>query len=166
MHATPLEKSHHEIDRTQTMVIPNGFSHQLPAVLEVPAVLLLSVLLISGLRLPPGADDGLVIPLVRLGLRILFVKLACRLLPVAPPIPASASRSKNSDHSSARLSFVALAGLSGMKSVLSEGVLGVRLNGEMGNLRLPLAKDPCRTRPACSFCSSLQLSNAAMSWRI
>lgn len=124
----------------------------------------LSFLVNSGLCLPKAPSIGLII-LVVLGDRRLFAVLPLRLLPIPPALPASASRSRNSDQSSARLSLPVPAGLSAMKSVESEGVLGVRRKGETGSLRLPLAKDPCRSRPAFSFSSSVHPNSAAMSCR-
>lgn len=51
-----------------------------------------------------------------------------------------------------------------MGSLPSEGVLGVRLNGDWGNLKLPVVfTEPGRARPACSLCSSVHASSAAMS---
>jgi hypothetical protein len=77
--------------------------------------------------------------------------------------PSSALRSRNPVHRSASDSLV--AGGSLKNSVDSEGVLGVRWNGDMGKRRL-LLDVPGRARPACSFCSSVQLRSAAINWRI
>jgi len=50
-------------------------------------------------------------------------------------------------------------------SVDNVGVLGVRWNGDMGRRKLPLVP-PGLASPACSFCSSVQLSSAAINCRI
>jgi len=57
------------------------------------------------------------------------------------------------------------AGDSVKNSVDNEGVLGVRWNGDMGKRKL-LFDAPGLARPACSFCSSVQLSSAAINCRI
>ena len=77
--------------------------------------------------------------------------------------PSSALRSRNPVQRSANDSL--LAGGSVKNSVDNDGVLGVRWNGDTGNLRV-LPDVPGRARPACSFCSSVQLSSAAINWRI
>ena len=70
--------------------------------------------------------------------------------------PSSALLSRNPAHNSASVSFpVPAEDGSVMNSVLSDAVLGVRLNGESGSLR-ELEAVPGRARPACSRCSSLQ----------
>jgi hypothetical protein len=79
-------------------------------------------------------------------------------------LPSSACRSRNPVHSSARDSLFA-DDVSGKNSLESEGVLGVRWNGDMGIRRLWF-EAPGLARPACSFCSSVQFRIAAMSWRI
>lgn len=55
--------------------------------------------------------------------------------------------------------------VSGKNSEDSEGVLGVRWNGDIG-IRKLLLEAPGLASPACSFCSSVQFKSAAMSWRI
>jgi hypothetical protein len=77
--------------------------------------------------------------------------------------PSSALRSSNPVHRSASDSLV--AGGSLKNSVDSEGVLGVRWNGDAGKRKL-LLDVPGLARPACSFCSSVQLRSAAINWRI
>lgn len=71
------------------------------------------------------------------------------------PLRESDSRSKKSDHSSARdsllLELLAMS-MGSLMPLLSEGVDGVRRNGDMGILKL-LFEVPGRARPACSFCS-------------
>lgn len=81
------------------------------------------------------------------------------LLPAAE-LPSSALRSRKPVQSSARDSFV--AGDSVKYSLDSEGVLGVRWKGDAGRRR-ELLEVPGRARPACSFCSSVQLRRAAIS---
>ena len=67
--------------------------------------------------------------------------------------PSAASCSRNSDHSSARDSFLLLwLLLSNARSVLRDGVLGVLCQGEIGTLRFGFDA-PGRARPACSRCS-------------
>ena len=76
-----------------------------------------------------------------------------RLLASFPSLPSAASRSKKSCHSSASDSLLLelLAINMGSDMDASEGVLGVRRNGDMGT---PSLDDvPGRARPACSFCS-------------
>lgn len=65
--------------------------------------------------------------------------------------PSKASRSRNSDQSSASDSLLPLV-LSGIKSDDNEGVLGVRRNGDSGTLRAEL-EAPGRASPACSLCA-------------
>jgi hypothetical protein len=71
------------------------------------------------------------------------------------PLRESDSRSRKSDHSSAKdsllLELLAMS-MGSLMPLLSEGVDGVRLKGDMGILRL-LFEVPGRARPACSFCS-------------
>jgi hypothetical protein len=62
-------------------------------------------------------------------------------------MPSCVSRSRKSDHSSARDSLLVR-----VSSCESDGVLGVRRNGDMGTRRA-LLDAPGRARPACSFCS-------------
>lgn len=92
---------------------------------------------------PLLSDVGLVTTLglrepIMLGLRA----------PATPP--SCASRSRKSDHSSASDSL--LDPPSGMKSEDSDGVLGVRRNGESGILSVAFDA-PGRASPACSLCS-------------
>ena len=77
--------------------------------------------------------------------------------------PSSALLSRNPVHSSANDSL--FAGDSVKNSVDNEGVLGVRWNGDMGKRKL-LFDAPGLARPACSFCSSVQLRSAAINCRI
>jgi hypothetical protein len=65
--------------------------------------------------------------------------------------PSCDSRSKKSDHSSARDSLLVR-----VSSCESDGVLGVRRNGDMGT-RSALLDAPGRAKPACSFCSAVLL---------
>lgn len=77
------------------------------------------------------------------------------------PAPSRASRSRKSDQSSARLSLLELDPLcSNCDSAAadSDGVLGVRRNGDIGIRKLVGAgaadiEAPGLARPACSFCS-------------
>lgn len=68
--------------------------------------------------------------------------------------PSCASRSKNSDQSSASDSLLPPA-LSGMKSEDNVGVLGVRRKGDSGTRKAEF-EAPGRARPACSRCSVIQ----------
>jgi hypothetical protein len=77
--------------------------------------------------------------------------------------PSSALRSRNPVHRSANDSLV-VAG-SAKKSVDSDGVLGVRWNGDVGSRKLLFAV-PGLASPACSFCSSVQFRSAAINCRI
>lgn len=76
-----------------------------------------------------------------------------------PPAPSRASRSKKSDHNSAKLSLLALdvrCSRGDSAAVDREGVLGVRRKGDMGTRRVGAPVDveaPGRVSPACSFCS-------------
>ena len=93
--------------------------------------------------------------------------LGAALLPTLPlllpavVLPSSALRSRNPVQRSARDSFSLTPGGSVKNSDESDGVLGVRWNGDIGRRRLPLAP-PGLARPACSFCSSVQLSREAI----
>lgn len=80
-----------------------------------------------------------------------------------PPCDASSTlRSRNPAHRSARDSRLAEVGVGSEKnSALSDGVLGVRWNGELGR-RNELLDVPGRASPACSLCSSVQLRRPAM----
>ena len=77
--------------------------------------------------------------------------------------PSSALRSRNPVQRSASDSLV--GGGSLKNSVDSAGVLGVRWNGDKGNRKV-LFDVPGLARPACSFCSSVQLRSAAINCRI
>jgi|SRR5690242_10980539 len=88
------------------------------------------------------------LPLLGGGLTVLPLRLAS-----FPSLPSAASRSKKSCHSSASDSLLLelLAISMGSDMELSDGVLGVRRNGDIGT---PRREDvPGRARPACSFCS-------------
>lgn len=90
------------------------------------------------------------------------------MLPVldAGILPSSACLSRNPVHNSASDSlFSLLLEVSGKNSLDSDGVLGVRWNGDIGNLML-LFDAPGLARPACSFCSSVQPKSAAIICRI
>lgn len=90
---------------------------------------------------PFKPSPGLFLPFVGL-----VTALSLRLLP-----PASASLARKSDHSSASDSLLAPPGVSG-KSAERDGVLGVRLKGDMG-MRRDAFEAPGRAKPACSRCS-------------
>lgn len=90
-----------------------------------------------------------------------LLTLPLRLPPVTEP--SSALRSRKPVHRSASDSLV--AGGSVKNSLDSEGVLGVRWNGELGKRKL-LFDPPGLARPACSFCSSVQLRSAAINCKI
>lgn len=68
--------------------------------------------------------------------------------------PSSALRSRKPAQRSARDSLPDADGASEKKSVLKDGVLGVRWKGDAGRRRV-LCDAPGRARPACSFCSSV-----------
>lgn len=72
------------------------------------------------------------------------------------PLRESDSRSKKSDHSSAKdsllLELLAMS-MGSFMPLLREGVDGVRRKGDIGILRL-LFEVPGRAKPACSFCSA------------
>ncbi len=70
--------------------------------------------------------------------------------------PSCASCSKKFDHNSASDSLLALwlLLLSGKRSVVSAGVLGVRWKGDMGVRRLGF-EAPGLARPACSRCADV-----------
>lgn len=75
------------------------------------------------------------------------------LLASFPSLPSAASLSRKSCHNSANDSLLLelLAISIGSDIELSDGVLGVRRNGDAG---IPSLEDvPGRARPACSFCS-------------
>lgn len=75
------------------------------------------------------------------------------LLASFPSLPSAASLSRKSCHNSANDSLLLelLAISIGSDMELSDGVLGVRRNGDAG---IPSLEDvPGRARPACSFCS-------------
>lgn len=74
--------------------------------------------------------------------------------------PSSALRSRKPVQRSANDSL--FEGESVKNSADRDGVLGVRWKGDMGNRRL-LFEAPGLARPACSFCSSVQLRRAAIS---
>ena len=90
---------------------------------------------------------------------------ALLILPLRLPLtePSSALLSKNPAQSSPTDSL--LAGDSLKNSDDSDGVLGVRKNGELGSRKLP-ADVPGLARPACSLCSSVQFKSAAISCKI
>ena len=92
---------------------------------------------------------------------MLLLTLPLRLPPAVEP--SSALRSRNPVHSSANDSL--FAGDSAKNSVDRDGVLGVRWKGDMGKRKL-LFDAPGLARPACSFCSSVQLRRAAINCRI
>lgn len=76
----------------------------------------------------------------------------------APP-PSSTLRSRKPAHSSASDSLDSFADAgsgSEKKSALSDGVLGVRTNGDAGSRKLPPVEVPGLASPACSRCSSVQ----------
>jgi len=77
-------------------------------------------------------------------------------LPRRPPADSSASRSRKSDHSSARDSLLDPVGLL-TKSDVRPGVLGVRRNGDSGT-RSCAFDAPGLARPACSRCSVVELA--------
>lgn len=84
-----------------------------------------------------------------------------------PPLePSRASRSRKSDHSSAKLSLLPLEPrCSSCDSAAADkdGVLGVRRKGDMGTRRDGAVVDveaPGRASPACSFCSVASVSYA------
>jgi hypothetical protein len=98
-------------------------------------------------------------PLVSgLGAELLTLPL---LLPALEP--SSALLSRNPVHRSASDSLFDSDSVK--NSVDNEGVLGVRWNGDTGKRKL-LFEAPGLARPACSFCSSVQLRSAAISCRI
>lgn len=76
-----------------------------------------------------------------------------------PPVPSRASRSRKSDHSSAKLSLLALeprCSSDDSAAVDRDGVLGVLRNGDMGTRSDGVVTEveaPGRANPACSFCS-------------
>lgn len=109
-------------------------------------------------HLHPYLSPPLVSGLSGAGAELLTLPL---LLPAVDP--SSALRSRNPVQRSASDSLV--AGGSLKNSVESDGVLGVRWNGDTGKRKL-LFDVPGLARPACSFCSSVQLRSAAISWRI
>ena len=139
-----------------------------PSDFSAPAFLLPFSSSVVGLNMP-----------ARLGLRVFRAavdkaRLGLLLLGPLAELPASASRSRKSDHSSARLSRPADVppGDSSGKSLANAGVDGVRRKGESGARRLPVDPAPelptpllpalplsrlvrpetpvgCRTRPAC-----------------
>jgi hypothetical protein len=84
-----------------------------------------------------------VIPLAVLGLREL-------------PLPSVASRSKKSDHSSAKLSLLALCSIR-VVSAFSDSVLGTFRNGANGTRRELAIEGPAPglVNPDCSFCSTV-----------
>jgi len=102
----------------------------------------------------PGFSSG---GLARLTLLWLAAILPLRNL--ASPL-SCASRSKNSDHNSASDSLLDTppVGLVRPKSEFNAGVLGVRRNGEIGTLNVPLDV-PGRARPACSRCSNVEIQS-------
>lgn len=73
---------------------------------------------------------------------------------ISDVLPSSALRSRNPAQRSARDSLPDVGGASEKKSVLKDGVLGVRWKGEAGRRKV-LCDAPGRARPACSFCSSV-----------
>jgi hypothetical protein len=77
--------------------------------------------------------------------------------------PSSALLSRKPVHRSASDSLVVEESVK--NSVESEGVLGVRWNGDTGKRKL-LVDAPGLARPACSFCSSVQLRSDAIICRI
>lgn len=84
---------------------------------------------------------------------------------ISDVLPSSALRSRKPAHRSARDSLPDVDEVSEKNSVLKEGVLGVRWNGDAGR-RSELWEAPGRARPACSFCSSVQARYPAMTCRI
>lgn len=108
----------------------------------------LGPLLVSGLVAPVATLDALP-----------FLDPSCVL-------PSSALRSRKLAHRSANDSLLAEEGVgSEKKSVLRDGVLGVLWKGEVGRRRL-LLEAPGLARPACSRCSSVQLSRPAITCKI
>ena len=70
--------------------------------------------------------------------------------------------SRNPAQRSASDSLLADVGVGSEKnSVLSDGVLGVLWNGDVGSRRV-LLEVPGRANPACSRCSSVQFNKPAM----
>lgn len=78
-----------------------------------------------------------------------------------PSFPSAASRSRKSCHSSASDSLLLelLAINIGSLALLSEGVEGVRRNGEEGMRSPKVDAAPGRARPACSRCSRVRVSD-------
>ena len=81
------------------------------------------------------------------------------------PEASSTLRSRKPAHRSASDSFPEVGVGSEKNSVFRDGVLGVRWNGETGS-RSELPDAPGRAKPACSRCSSVQLSRPEMTCKI